>query len=557
MSTLAAAQLQSRDFIVIGGYFALMLGIGAYFFRYMRGMSDFFTGGNRIPWWLSGVSFYMTSFSAFAFVAYSALAFKYGFVAVTLYWVTVPAVFIGAVWIAGRWRRARIVSPVEFLEQRYGLATRQTFAWANVPVRMVDNGLKLLAIGTIVSVGLGFDMAQSILISGLIILAYTFMGGLWAVTVTDFLQFLVMIVGVIILVPLSIAKLPDGLAKLPSQVPEGFFSLTAEERPWPFVLVFFAVMLLQYNSNFALVQRYYCVADEKAARKVGLLMTVLSFLSPPIFFFPAMAARVFLPEAEPATIYATLCAELLPSGFLGLMVAAMFAATMSALSSEYNVMASVLTNDVYRRLFRPDAGDKQLVWVGRLMTLLIGAVALVLPLALVYTESDKGLFDKMVKLFGVAGTPIAVPMLAGLLWRRTTHAGALAGFMAGVAVGLALFFFGAPFIPVALTTIAVTLAALITVSLCERPGKSEHLRREQFFEKLDKPVTFDPPPATTTRPMMPLRIVGISTALVGVLLLSILPGMAWGAGTQINLAAGVVLLIGGVLMAVWGGTQEA
>ena len=549
MSTLAAAQLQSRDFIVIVGYFALMLGIGIYFYRHMRSMSDFFTGGNRIPWWLAGVSFYMTSFSAFAFVAYSELAFKYGFVAVTLYWVTVPAVLIGAVWIAGRWRRARIVSPVEFLEQRYGLATRQTFAWANVPVRMVDNGLKLLAIGGIVSVGLGFGMAQSILLSGLIILAYTFMGGLWAVTVTDFLQFLVMITGVIILVPLSIAQLPDGLAALPSQTPDGFFSLTAPQRPWPFVLAFFAVMLLQYNSNFALVQRYYCVADEKAARKVGLLMTALSFLSPPIFFFPAMAARVFLPEAEPSTIYATLCVNLLPPGFLGLMMAAMFAATMSALSSEYNVMASVLTNDVYRRLIHPDATDHRLVWVGRLMTLLIGTVALILPLALVATNSDKGLFDKMVKLFGVAGTPIAVPMLAGLLWRRTTHAGALAGFSAGVVVGLVLFLCDVAFTPVALTTIAVTLIALIAVSLLTLPGPSEQLRREQFFDLLDKPVASDRQPATGTRRMMPLRVVGVSTALVGIMLLVILPGMAWGAGTQINLAAGMVLLVAGVMMA--------
>ena len=88
---LAAGQLTRPDYFVLGGYFVLMLGIGAYFYRHVREMKDYFSGGNRIPWWLSGVSFYMSSFSVAAFVQYSALAYLYGWVAVTLYWVTVPS----------------------------------------------------------------------------------------------------------------------------------------------------------------------------------------------------------------------------------------------------------------------------------------------------------------------------------------------------------------------------------------------------------------------------------------------------------------------------------
>ena len=82
---LAASQLQVPDYIVLVGYFVLILGVGAYFYRYMKGMKDYFSGGNNIPWWLSGVSFYMSSFSVAAFVGYSALAYKYGWVAVTLF----------------------------------------------------------------------------------------------------------------------------------------------------------------------------------------------------------------------------------------------------------------------------------------------------------------------------------------------------------------------------------------------------------------------------------------------------------------------------------------
>ena len=98
MTLLAQAQVTIPDYVMLVGYFVLMLGIGVYFYRYMRGMKDYFSGGNTIPWWLSGASFYMSSFSVFAFVYFSALAYKYGWVAVTLYWVTVPATIIISAW---------------------------------------------------------------------------------------------------------------------------------------------------------------------------------------------------------------------------------------------------------------------------------------------------------------------------------------------------------------------------------------------------------------------------------------------------------------------------
>jgi len=106
MLILAQSSLTAPDYGILMCYFALMVVIGLYFYRFMRRMKDYFSGGNTIPWWLSGVSFYMSSFSAFTFVAYSELAYKHGFVAVTLYWMTAPAVLIGALLLAWRWRRA-------------------------------------------------------------------------------------------------------------------------------------------------------------------------------------------------------------------------------------------------------------------------------------------------------------------------------------------------------------------------------------------------------------------------------------------------------------------
>ena len=295
MTVLAASQLQGPDYFILVGYFILMLAIGVYYYRFMRGMKDYFSGGNRIPWWLSGISFWMASFSAFAFVFYSSLAYKYGWVAVTLFWVTVPATLVSVVFFAQKWRRARIDSPVEYLETRYGSALRQLVAWQGVPVKIVDDALKLVAIGTFVSVGLGVGLERSILWCALIMLTYTFMGGLWAVAVTDFIQFVVMGAAILIVLPLSIAEV-GGIANLMDKAPQGFFSLTADKYDWVYVGTLVVLYSISWSSiQWSLIQKYYCVPREKDALKVGWLVVVLNIIGPPMMFIPAIAAGSSFP----------------------------------------------------------------------------------------------------------------------------------------------------------------------------------------------------------------------------------------------------------------------
>jgi Na+/proline symporter len=147
-------------------------------------------------------------------------------VGVTALWVTIPATFISVTFFATRWRRARISSPVEFLEARFSAFVRQLFVWTGLPVGIIDDSLKLIATATIVQVGMGFSAETSIIACGAVVLAYTFMGGLWAVTVTDFVQFVVMSVAVVVIFPLSIAKV-GGFQSMVDHAPAGFFHLTS------------------------------------------------------------------------------------------------------------------------------------------------------------------------------------------------------------------------------------------------------------------------------------------------------------------------------------------
>ncbi|HSU53103.1 MAG TPA: sodium transporter, partial [Candidatus Dormibacteraeota bacterium] len=289
MTLLGAGVLTGPDYFIVAGYFALMLGIGFYFYRFMKGLKDYFSGGNRIPWWLSGVSFYMTSFSAYAFIAYSALAYSYGWVGVTLLWISGAATMVSVTFFAKRWRRARIDSPVEYLEGRYSPAVRQLFAWHGVPVRVFDDALKLIATGTFLSVGLGLDMRTSMIVSGGIMLAYTLMGGLWAVAVTDFVQFIVLTCAIVILLPLAFIR-AGGVGAVIHHSPPGFFHLVSPEYNWVYIGSNLVLASICFSSlHWPLVQRYYCVPTERDAQKVGWLVVVLYFIGPPLMILPAVA----------------------------------------------------------------------------------------------------------------------------------------------------------------------------------------------------------------------------------------------------------------------------
>ena len=387
MELLAAGQLRGPDYFILIGYFALMLGVGAFFYKYMKGLKDYFSGGNKIPWWLSGISFYMASFSAFSFISFSALAYKFGWVAVTIFWMMLTGTLASVLFFAKRWRRARIDSPVEYLETRYSPTIRQLFAWQGIPVRMIDDSLKLVAIGVIVSKAFDFPMVPSMIGSALVMLAYTMMGGLWAVAVTDFLQFIILSIAVTALVPLSLNEV-GGVRQFVSGSPEGFFRIITEDYNWIYIVATVLLYVMAYSSvNWALIQRYYCVPKEKDAYKVGWLVVFLQFVTPPLILLPALAARQFMPElmgsGDERAIFPLLCARLLPVGMVGLVVAAMFSATLSMLSGDYNVVASVLTNDVYRRLIRPNASQKECVVVGRFFTVLVGLIVLAIAIVLI------------------------------------------------------------------------------------------------------------------------------------------------------------------------------
>ena len=560
--------IQGPDYVMLVGYFVLMLGIGLYFYRYMRGMKVYFTGGNKIPWWLAGVSFYMSSFSAYAFVIYSGLCFKLGWVGVTLFWVMIPATIISVTFFATRWRRARIDSPVEFLESRYSAVVRQLFVWTGLPVGIIDDSLKLIATGTIVHVGMGFSLEASIIACGLIMLAYTFMGGLWAVTVTDFVQFVILAVAVLALFPLSIAK-AGGFQSLVAHTPPGFFALTTETYNWYYIVLLVGLYAVAFSStHWHLIQKYFCVPTEKDAKKVGWLVTVLYIIGPPLFFMPAIAARAFMPDIpylleHDKEIYPRLCAFLLPVGMLGLIIAAMFSATMGNLSSHFNVRASVLTNDVYRRLVRPHASEKELVTAGRGMTIVVGGLTILMAIALANASAQQ-LFKYMVSLFGSAVAPLGLPLIVGLVSRRVTPRSVVVAVLLGMVLALGLFLCLPPSLTICgiifeqevvifAASFVTVMAVMFGMSALWPMTVAESQRAELFHQRLETPIGGLPEDQAAVKHdehvVSPFGIVGVCVACIGILMLCVQPFISERLPMVLNVILGLVLVTIGLLMA--------
>lgn len=570
--------LQGPDYFMIIGYFVLMLAIGLYFYRSMRDVKEYFSGGNSIPWWMSGISFYMSSFSVAAFIFYPSLCYRYGFVGITLLWVAIPATLFSVLFLAAKWRRARISSPVEYLEQRYNPLLRQIFAWQGVPVKVIDDGIKLFAIGTFMSVSLNMDVNQSIVVGGAIMLIYTFMGGLWAVNVTDFIQFIILTAAIIILLPLSFMH-GGGWNAVTENMPEGFFKLTTSEYGWGYVIFLVVMYSLSWSSNnWALIQRYYSVPKEKDAIKVGVMVIVLYIVGPPLMFLPAMLATQIFPElADAGTVYPMLCKTLLPAGMLGLVVAAMFAATMSTLSGDYNVCASVLTHDIYQRLWKPEATEKELIRVGRFATLLVGIIALGTALLMARGKGED-LFRIMVTLFGLATAPVAIPMILGLLTKKLSARGALIGFAAGLTAGLVLFalsrslgerHWGAiAWLPASnellllgykaklemvlfLVSGSVTFVVMLVDWLLLSVPEAEAARVEQFFERLDTPIGMMPGEEHLdgrSTGVSPFGIVGVSLFFTGLLMFCVLPWAGMLVTALLNGSIAVLLMVVGAFL---------
>src|SRR5258705_2936099 len=374
------------DYLVIALYALLMVRVGFYVLRFNRGAAEYFRGGNRIPWLVAGLSCFMAGFSAWTFTGAAGVAYRSGIAATGLYIGNALSFLLGYFIFAKRWRRSRITTVMEYLSGRFNPATHQIFSWTTILFQLFTSASTLFGLSLFVSSACGFPVTWTILGAGALIVFYCVLGGLWAVVVTDFLQAAILMPFCLVLVVTALARV-GGVTGLVHSLPPEMKTIHATgEFGWIYLLSWTIMVSFGYNTS-AMAQRYFSVDDERSARKVALLCCGLFFVGAFVWFIPPMAMRVIYPNlpalkaALPSpseAAYAVASLTLLPHGLIGVMLAAMFSATMANLSAQFNFKSAILTKDMYQSLFRKSAGERELLIVGWITTFLIGGATTVL-----------------------------------------------------------------------------------------------------------------------------------------------------------------------------------
>ena len=402
---------------VIAIFSVFVLGVGMLFSRKGNNIKTFFAGGESVPWFIGGLSLFMSFFSAGTFVAWGSIAYKYGWVAITIQWTMCIGALVTGFWFAPRWKKTGALTAAEFIRQRLGLKVQKVYIFIFTLVNIFIKGSVLYPVSKLVSTSLHLPLVQTTIGLGLLMISYTAAGGLWAVMVTDILQFVVLTASVFILLPLSFDKV-GGVEGFSNAVPDGFFNLLNGEYTLGFIIAFTLYHISFIAGNWTFVQRYTSVNSPNSARKVSFLFAGLYLVSPIVWMLPPMIYKGINPSLQGLDVenaYLYMCQLVLPAGLLGLMLTGMYFSTSASANTALNVVSAVFTNDVYKGIINPNATEQQLMRVARLSSWFFGILMIIIALLIPYAG---GIVEVILSIGAVTGGPLLVPSLWALFSKK-------------------------------------------------------------------------------------------------------------------------------------------
>jgi solute:Na+ symporter, SSS family len=405
------------DTIVIFVFSAFVLCIGLIFSRTGINLKSFFAGGESVPWFIGGLSLFMSFFSAGTFVAWGSIAYKYGWVAITIQWTMCVGALFSGLYLAPLWKSTGNLTAAEFIKERLGPHVQKTYIYIFMLVSLFIKGTVLYPVAKLVSASLGYPLMPSTIVLGLFMIAYTAVGGLWAVMVTDILQFVILTAAVLIILPLSF-EAAGGISKFQANAQEGFFDLINGEFTLVFIIAFTLYHIFYIGGNWTFVQRYTSVKDSKSARKVAYLFAGLYLISPVLWMLPPMIYKTINPSLtglDTENAYLMICQLVLPPGLLGLMLTGMYFSTSASANTTLNVVSAVFTNDIYKGRINPAATDRKLMSVARLSSWAIGLGMIAIALMVPYIG---GLVNVTLSVGAITGGPILAPPIWALFSKR-------------------------------------------------------------------------------------------------------------------------------------------
>lgn len=475
--------LTTLDGIIFGIYILGVLVLGIYASRKgKRTKRDYFLAGDKLPWWMIGGSILAANISTHQIVGVMGVAYSRGFVAVVIEWGAVLIGFNALLWIfLPFYLRNGFYTMPEFLQKRFGGAARTTYSLLVLLTYIFVEIGAVLFLGAISLHGLlGISMMTSILTIAIFTGIYTIAGGLRAVVWTEMLQICVLVLG---MVTLSFATInaAGGISALMKTSKDWEIFLPASDPDFPWTQYLGGILCISIfycATNQFIVQRTLAAKNEWHARIGVIFAQYLKFLIPILIIAPALVAPKLFPNLDkPDLLFVNLVEHLLPSGLVGLIMAALVSAVMSHLSGAINSSTTILTMDVYLPYIHKHSTEAQSVRFGRLAGMAIIILGILSSVLLMY-NSDKPVFLYLLNAYGLFTPGIATMFLLGIFWKRTTHAGALAAGILTIPMSFVMEFVfpQMPFLNRTGIVFWSCMALCIVVSLVTKPKPEAELK---------------------------------------------------------------------------------
>ncbi|MCM4162478.1 sodium transporter [Arenibacter sp. A80] len=428
---------------ILVAYLCISVLIGLYFSRKQRSTEDYFTGGGRIPWWASGLSVFGTLLSAITFMAIPAKAFitdwSYFMLNMTAILITPVIAYIFIPYFA----KLRISTAYEFLENRFNYTARALGSLSFILFQLGRIGIVLLLPSLAVSIVTGIPVEACILIMGILCIIYTAFGGIEAVVWTDVMQVIVLMGGSILAVIWIMMHTEANFGEMIDYASDrNKFNLMnmefnfTDSTFWVVFIGGLASALVTQGTDQTIVQRYLTSSNVKDSQKTVYTNAIMTLPATIIFFGIGTLLFIFYSEmpdrlspsiSNNDSIFPWYIVKELPLGISGLLVAGIFSAAMSSISSSLNSVSTAFCSDFYKH-FNPRVADLRLLRIARATTVITGLLGVMFALWMA-SSNIKSLWDEFYRYLGLFTGGLGGMFLLGMLTKKANAKGTLIGFV--------------------------------------------------------------------------------------------------------------------------------
>ncbi|MFJ8513316.1 sodium:solute symporter [Lysinibacillus xylanilyticus] len=417
------------DTFVLLLYFGVLMIIGIIGVKKAKSEKDFVLAGSRLGYYSHVGCLAAVIIGGAATMGSTTLGYNFGVSG--LWFVSMMGFGIAALglFVVNKIGGYEVFTISQLLGKRFGEGTQLISAIVTAIYTLMVVVTQVIGMGNVIHVLLGWSLIPSMIIGGGIVLFYTILGGMWSITLTDIIQFIVMTIGVFfIMFPFSVNSV-GGLTALFSSVPEAHLSLTniGWDRIFQYFLLYFFGLMVSQD----IWQRVFTARNQKVAKRSAISAGLYSVLYGLVLSIVGMCALVLLPNlGDSQAAFTSLALEILPPGLLGLVLASVCSALMSNASGAIFASATLITNDIIKVYVKKDMTDKDIINTSRIVILGLGV------LAIIFSVWIQNILVALDMAYAILSGAIFVPLIVGLYWKRVTSK---AAFYSIIASSLVIF----------------------------------------------------------------------------------------------------------------------